>query len=428
MKGLMDFLQNKLAPVGEKISKQRHLKALREGFMLAMPLVLVGSIFLLLASFPIPAYTTWLTKTGIGPMLTRLANNSFGLIALLTTFGVAYRLAESYKVEGLPAGALAVASMLLVTPPLISKTGATTAQGVPYSALGGQGLFTAIVVGYITAEIYRWFIQKNFVIKMPESVPKVVGQSFMALTPGAVILIFFELINIVLTQVHIVSLNSLLAVVIGLPLGLIADSIGGTFLAIFLNSLFWFCGVNGGQVVNTVMQPIWLQFTDANRVALQHGAAVLPHIITQPFIDLFVYMGGGGATIGLAICLMFFSKSKEYKTLGKVSGIPALFNINTAILFSFPTVLNPIMLIPFIINPMINALVTYLAMLWHWIPYTTGVMLPWTTPPIIGGFLATGGSWSAAVFQLVLVIISVLIYYPFFKAADNAHLKAEQAK
>lgn len=100
-----------------------------------------------------------------------------------------------------------------------------------------------------------------------------------------------------LTQVHIVSLNSLLAVVIGLPLGLIADSIGGTFLAIFLNSLFWFCGVNGGQVVNTVMQPIWLQFTDANRVALQHGAAVLPHIITQPFIDLFVYMGGGGARL-----------------------------------------------------------------------------------------------------------------------------------
>ncbi|MBP2057584.1 PTS system cellobiose-specific IIC component [Lactobacillus colini] len=423
MKTFMDFLQNKLAPLGEKISKQRHLKALREGFMLAMPLILVGSIFTLLSSFPIVAYTNWLTKTGVGPVLNSLANNSFGLISVFTAFGVAYRLATSYKVEGLPAGALSVASVFLLTPPLITKTG----NGIPYSALGGQGLFTAIVVGFITAEIYRWFIQKNFVIKMPDSVPEVVGQSFMALVPGAVILIFFELINLGLKAMGLASFNVLLATIIGKPLSLIGDSLIGTFVAIFLNSLFWFCGVNGGQVVNTVMQPIWLQFTDANRVALQHGVSVLPHIITQPFIDLFVYMGGGGATIGLAICLMFFSKSKEYKTLGRVSGIPALFNINTAILFGFPTVLNPIMLIPFILNPIINAAVTYGAMALHLIPYTTGVTLPWTTPPIIGGFLATGGSINSAVLQAVLVVISVLIYYPFFKSADNARLKEEKS-
>lgn len=428
MKGFMDFLQNKLAPLGEKISKQRHLKALREGFMLAMPLILIGSIFVLIASFPVPAYTKWLQQTGLGPILNTLSNNSFGLIALFTAFGVAYRLAESYKVDGLGAGALAVASMFLLTPPLILKQGATVSQGIPYGALGGQGLFTAIVVAFITAEIYRWFIQKNFIIKMPDSVPEVVGQSFMALVPGAVILILFELVNLGVKACGIPSFNALLATIIGKPLSLIGDSLIGTFVAIFLNSLFWFCGVNGGQVVNTVMQPIWLQFTDANRIALQHGATVLPHIITQPFIDLFVYMGGGGATIGLAICLMFFSKSKEYKTLGRVSGIPALFNINTAILFGFPTVLNPIMLIPFILNPIINAAVTYAAMAWHIIPYTTGVTLPWTTPPIIGGFLATGGSVASAILQLILVIVSVLIYYPFFKSADNARLKAEQAK
>lgn len=428
MKGFMDFLQNKLAPLGERISKQRHLKALREGFMLAMPLILIGSIFVLIASFPIPAYTNWLAKTGLGPILNTISNNSFGLIALFTAFGVAYRLAESYKVDGLGAGALSVASMLLLTPPLVLKQGAAVTQGIPYGALGGQGLFTAIVVGFITAEIYRWFIQKNFVIKMPDSVPKVVGQSFMALVPGTVILIFFELVNLGVKACGIASFNALLATIIGKPLSLIGDSLIGTFVAIFLNSLFWFCGVNGGQVVNTVMQPIWLQFTDANRVALQHGAATLPHIITQPFIDLFVYMGGGGATIGLAICLMFFSKSKEYKTLGRVSGIPALFNINTAILFGFPTVLNPIMLIPFILNPIINAAVTYAAMAWHIIPYTTGVTLPWTTPPIIGGFLATGGSIASAILQAVLVLISILIYYPFFKSADNARLKVEQGR
>ena len=110
------------------------------------------------------------------------------------------------------------------------------------------------------------------------------------------------------------------------------------------------------------MNPLWIQYADANRIAQMAGEA-LPNIVTAPFMDLFVYIGGGGATIGLALCLMFFSKSKAYKTLGKVSGIPALFNINTAILFTFPTVLNPIMLIPFVLTPVVNAIITYLAMM-----------------------------------------------------------------
>lgn len=174
------------------------------------------------------------------------------------------------------------------------------------------------------------------------------------------------------------------------------------------------------------MNPLWIQYADANRIAQMAGEA-LPNIVTAPFMDLFVYIGGGGATIGLALCLMFFSKSKAYKTLGKVSGIPALFNINTAILFTFPTVLNPIMLIPFVLTPVVNAIITYLAMMTNLVPYTTGVTLPWTTPPIIGGFLATG-SWRGAVLQIVLVAVSFMIYFPFFKAADKRNLEKESVK
>ena len=260
---------------------------------------------------------------------------------------------------------------------------------------------------------------------MPDSVPDVVGRSFAALVPGAVIIILFAAVTKILQMSGIGSLNNLLATIVGTPLGFIGATLPGTFIAVLLNSIFWFCGVNGGQVVGSVMNPIWLQQADANRLALQAGQE-LPNIITSPFMDLFVYIGGGGATIGLALCLLFFSKSKEYKTLGKISGIPALFNINTAILFSFPTVLNPIMLIPFICTPVINAVVTYGAMATGLVPYTTGVALPWTTPPVLGGFLACGGSWQAAVLQTVLVLISFAIYFPFFKASDMARAKIEQ--
>lgn len=421
MNGLLSFLENKLAPWGEKIGKQRHLKALREGIMMAMPLVLIGSFFVLIKDFPLEAWEVWLsTHWGLDVLLNTLANNSFGLMALITVFGIAFRLAESYGTDGPSAGVLALGAFLLMTPPIEGVEGGL---GIPYGMLGGQGIFSAIVVGMISAEIYRWFIQKEVTIKMPEGVPDAVSKSFSALIPGIVILVFFAILLKVIEFFELGSLNNILAVIIGKPLGLIAGTLPGTFVAVLLNSILWFCGVNGGQVIGSVMNPLWWQYADENRIA-QAAGEILPRIVTAPFMDLFVYMGGGGATIGLALCLMFFSKSKAFKTLGKVSGIPALFNINTAILFTFPTVLNPIMLIPFVFTPVINAVITYISMAVGLVPYTTGVLLPWTTPPIIGGFLATG-SWKGAVLQIFLVAISFLIYFPFFKAADRNNVLKE---
>lgn len=420
--GLMNWLNNTLAPFGEKVAQQRHLKSLRDGVLIAMPLVLLGSFFILIGQFPIEAWTTFLHAHGeLDVWFGQLGRNSFGLISLCTAFGVAYSLAKSYDTDGVSAGIISIGAFLLVTPSVTTKDGVI---GIPYNQLNGSGLFAAIFVAMITAEIYRQFIQRDFTIKMPKSVPDVVGRSFAALVPGIVILLLFGIVVKVLEATGLGSLSVILAFIVGKPLGLVGRTIFGTFIAVFLNSIFWFCGVNGGQVVNSVMQPIWLQSASENLEALQAGIQ-LPNIITLPFIDLFTYMGGGGATIGLAICLLM-AKSKQYKTLGAISAIPAFFNINTAILFSFPTVLNPIMLVPFILNPCVNAGITYVAMATGLVPYTTGVQLPWTTPPIVGGFLATA-SWQGAVLQAVLIVISVLIYYPFFKAADNARLKEEMA-
>ena len=421
MSGLFNILENKLAPLGEKIGAQRHLKALREGILIAMPLVLIGSFFVLIKDFPIEVWTAFLKSNDIYPVLDAMANNSFGLMALLTSFGIANCLAKSYNADGVSAGVLSMAAFLLVTPTIADEAGAL---GIPYSQLGGKGIFSAIVVAMVSAEIFRWFVQKNITIKMPSGVPEAVSRSFSALIPGTVIIVLFGIVLKVLEVTGLGSLNQILSLVIGTPLGFIAGTLPGTFVAVLLNSLFWFCGVNGGQVVGSVMNPLWIQYADANRVALAAGQS-LPNIITAPFMDLFVYIGGGGATIGLALCLMFFSRSKEFKTLGKVSGIPALFNINTAILFTFPTVLNPIMLVPFVLVPVLNATVTYLAMSTGLVPLTTGVTLPWTTPPVVGGFLATG-SWQGAVLQIVLVAISFAVYYPFFKAADRQKLKEEK--
>lgn len=438
MNKLMHFLEHKLAPFGTKVGNQRHLQAIRAGFMMAMPLVLVGSFFLLLISWPDQAsggfsVVGFLKQVGLLDILTRMNQSTVAIISLVAVFGIAYRLAESYETDGPSAGVIALSSFLLIAPRFstmtFDKTGAavnqTFAGAIPFGSLNASALFVAIAVGLVTAEIYRFFIQKGFTIKMPKSVPEIVGKSFAALLPALVALIFWACVFQGLEAAGVKGgLGAVLGLLVGKPLGLIAGSLGGMVLVVLVNSLFWFTGVNGGQVLNAFVDPVWLQFTEANQVAAAAGQK-LPNIITLPFKDLFVFMGGGGATVGLAICLLIFSKSRTFKGLGKLAFIPSLFNINTAILFSFPTVLNPIMMIPFILTPTVNAILTYFAMATGLVPMTTGVVLPWTMPPIIGGFLATGGSWQGAALQVVLIAVSFMIYYPFFKVADKQNLEKE---
>ncbi|RCW16518.1 PTS cellobiose transporter subunit IIC [Streptococcus gallolyticus] len=438
MNGLMHFLENTLAPLGTRIGNQRHLKAVRDGFMMAMPLVLVGSFFLLLISWPDEAFNYsvqgLLQDIGIYDILTTMNQSTMAIISLVAVFGIAYRLSESYETDGPSAGVLALSSFILMAPrfatQVFNEEGEQVTQlfggAIPFSSLNANALFVAIVVGLVTAEIYRFFIQRGIVIKMPKNVPDVVSRSFSALLPTLTTLIFWACLLKGLDALGVEGgLGAVLGLVIGQPLRLIAGTMFGMVIVVLVNSLFWFCGVNGGQVLNAFVDPVWLQMTEENQLAAASGE-VLPNIITLPFKDLFVFIGGGGATIGLGICLFLFSRSKTYKTLGRISFIPSFFNINTAILFSFPTVLNPIMMIPFVLAPTINALITYLAMYTGLVPLTTGVVLPWTMPPIIGGFLATGGSWQGAVLQVVLIAISFAIYYPFFRVADKNNLEKEK--
>ena len=434
-------LEKILMPLAEAIGRNKYLVSIRDGFLVSTPLLIAGSIFLLIANFPIPAWTEWLSSvvinsnTGetLAAFIEKPSGATFTIMAVFAVVGIAYSFARQMKTDKIFGAAVAIMGWFLIMPYTVEGTVEMAGKeipvsltGIPTGWVGAKGIFVGIICAFVAVHIYSWVEKKGWVIKMPAGVPDVVSKSFSALIPGITILAFFGMVLKVIEITGLGSLNAILAVVIGKPLGLIAGTLPGTFVAVFLNSLLWFCGVNGGQVVGAVMNPLWIQYADANRIAQMAGEA-LPNIVTAPFMDLFVYIGGGGATIGLALCLMFFSKSKAYKTLGKVSGIPALFNINTAILFTFPTVLNPIMLIPFVLTPVVNAIITYLAMMTNLVPYTTGVTLPWTTPPIIGGFLATG-SWRGAVLQIVLVAVSFMIYFPFFKAADKRNLEKESVK
>lgn len=411
---------DKVQKIAAKISSQRHLIALRDGMASAMPLIIIGSVFMLVANFPIPGFTAWLKNIGIQDFFNKAANSTFGIVGLTVTFSIAYNLAKYYKVDPLSAGLLSLGSFVLLTPVLKNN-------GFPMQYLGSAGLFVGIIVSLITTEIFKFFVKRNLVIKMPDTVPPNVSRAFAAILPGFFSITFWFLILLITHYMGIDNIHALIANIIARPLSILTKTLPGIILVIFIQCFFWMFGIHGAQVTGPIIEPLLLQNSDANRIAFQAGKH-LPNIITYEFLYNFVFSGGAGCVMALAILLFLFSKSKENKVLGKLSIAPVSFQVAEPVLFGFPTILNIKMVIPFVMSPVVTALITYFAMDWGLVAKPVGAVIPWTTPPVIAGFLASGGKISGAVIQIITILINMAIYYPFFKMDDNEKLEKELAK
>ena len=425
MKKVNEVLEEKLLPIAAKLGNNKILIAIRDGITLSMPLIIIGSLFLVIASFPIEAWTNWLTEIGIDGYLWKGVDSSFGLMGLIASFGIANSLARQYNVDGVSAGIISLSSFIVVTP--------FGEGGIPVGFMGSKGLFVAMVLGIISSLIFQWFINHNIQIKLPDAVPPAVARSFSALIPGAVIITLWLVVFAILDMTGIGNIHELLLKVLGGPLGLLGNNIFGTVISILLNSAFWFVGIHGGNVVNSILKPIWLMNSDANRLIFQADKfAELPHIITEPFIDNFVYMGGGGATIGLVIVIAIMARRKKAsqitKTMAPLTLTPGLFNINEPAMFGLPVVMNISLLIPFILAPVANAIICYFAMSTGLVAKTTGIAVSWTMPPIISGFLTTGGHISGAILQIVCIIVDIAIYWGFYRTVEKQNLELEAAE
>ncbi|UQS82187.1 PTS cellobiose transporter subunit IIC [Bombilactobacillus folatiphilus] len=419
------FLTTKLIPFFQKISAERHMVALRDGMAAAIPMIIIGSMFMIIAQFPVKGYLAFMAQT-FGPhwadILQYITNASFHIMGLVAVAGISYNLAKSYKVDSFSAMIVAVGAFILTIPLKTDKAGN---MWVPLKELDSSGLFIAILVGLFITDFYVWIVHKNWTIKMPASVPPAIINSFASLIPGALSLFLVWLIRLGVEATPMHSIPNVITFFLQDPLSKLSNTLPGALVAEGLVCVLWIFGIHGSNTVAGVMQPIWLSAMAQNAAALKAGHA-LPNIVTQQFFDNFVHMGGSGATLGLALMIAFLSKSKEYKTLGELVIGPAIFNVNEPIIFGLPIVMNYKMVIPFIAAPLTNVTTTYLAMKWGWVAKTMGVAVPWTTPPIMSGILATGHI-SGGVMQIINIILDTLIYYFFFKSMDNEKVKAEQA-
>lgn len=397
MNNVLGFLEDKLMPIAAKTAQQRHLGAIRGAYVSFMPFIIVGSILLVISSFPNQSYQQFMSST-FGASWSAIIeipfNAVFSTMSLFISFLVAYRLAEHYGDDKISSGILALVCFLILTPFIkVAENGGITVMPVEW--IGTKGLFVAMIGSLLWTELFCWLKRKKLVIKMPEGVPPAVQESFAALIPALVVMILVLAIRIGFENTHYNTIHQFIYDVVATPVRHFGTSYFGALMTVFSITILWSVGINSGSMVNGIIRPLWMENQTDNIAAIQAGVTP-PHIITEQFFDM-IWMGGAGASI---------------------------FNINEPVLFGLPVIMNPIMLIPFNLVPLVLVTVQYLAMKIGAVAVTTGVFIPWTLPPVISGFIVTGHI-SGSVMQILNLLIGAMLYLPFMRIVDKQYRNAE---
>ena len=423
-----ELFERYLVPPLGMLASNIYLQAIRDAFIIfTLPLIIAGSLFLILANPPIPALQTFL-KPYENAILVPF-QLSFGLMALFLSFGVAYSLAQYRRTEPVQPGIVAMVLFLVASMPVRDLTTMPLGEILPY--LGGQGLLVAILMGILATEVMRRFRGSRFTINLPKTVPPNVKRAFEALIPTFLLLTTVWALEWFVSSHTYMVMDStthklitqqltlpMLLMNLFQPLVIVQDSYPAALLEIVLMMLLWSVGIHGMNVVTAIALPFWLTTLSANATG-GHG------IVTEPFFHIFAHLGGSGATWPLVI-YMLRSRSTQLRTVGKVALGPAIFNINEPVTFGVPMTLNPIMMIPFVGVPVVIVTINYVAFALH-VVHVPIVMQPFTVPIGISGFLATGGDIRGSILQFFDLAVSALLYYPFFKAWERVLVAREEA-
>jgi len=407
MEKFISSLQRTLMPMANKLSNNKFMNALGQTFQLLLPIIIIGSFACLGAFLDIPFWQNFVTSTGLQVVLMTIQSLTLSIIALYVVIVLPYQYAQKLKINAISASIISLMAFLLLTPHELYTS-------IPTAWLGYTGLFSAIIVGGMVPQFVKLLLDKKIYIRMPQGVPPIIEDSFASLVPATLVMIIAATISQLLAGTSYGSFHNVRYTIFQSPLKSFGLSLPAYLIMQILCTLLMFCGIHGNTIFST-FTPLTMAASAENLAALAAGKP-LPNIITSSF-SVMCQPGGIGGTLGLAILLLFFSKSQRLKTLGKMSIVPAIFGINEPLIFGIPILLNPLLFIPYVLNPIICTTVSYFAIAVGIVPRFTGVEVNWTMPQIISGFLAQG--WQAAVLQMVLIAITTLVWFPFFKIIDK---------
>ena len=457
------FMEEKFMPVAARIGSQKHLVAIRDSFIAIMPVTMVGSIAVLLNVFlrdlPTQAGMTGFVNA-MQPVINVNGNVYFGsivILALAFVFALGYNIAKTYDVNAIAGGVIAFASLVAcmaqsakfsftlpgVAPEALNQL-QTLGLDVALSAdagsvvlnnveawgyigsgyTGSGGLFTALIVGFICSMIYVQLMLRKFTIKLPDSVPPAVSKAFAAIIPGVVAIYAAGIAAQICVSVTGFTINEMVLKYIQMPLLGLSQGFVSVIVMVFMIQLLWFFGLHGHNVLAPLMDGVYLTALNENISVYQQtlDTSQLPYLWTRGSFDAFCQMGGSGITLGLIIAIFVFSRRDDQKAIAKLSWSMGIFNINEPVIFGMPIVLNPVYLIPWLIVPPVCAAIAYLATAVGLIP-PVFVSVPWVMPVGIYAFLATGGSFMAALVSLFNLFVSFAIWTPFVIMANKMNIE-----
>ena len=422
MNKLIAFIE-KGKPFFEKLSRNIYLRAIRDGFIAGMPVILFSSIFILIAFVPNSWGFKW--SDDVVNLLMKPYSYSMGILALLVAGTTAKSLTDSVNRSMEKTNQINYMSTLLAAiVGLLMLAADPIENGLATGFLGTKGLLSAFLAAFVTVAIYKVCVKNNVTIRMPDEVPPNISQ------------VFKDVIPFTLSVVSLYALDLLARHFVGAS---VAESIGKFFAPLFSAAdgylgitiifgafaFFWFVGIHGPSIVEPAIAAITYANAEVNLNLLQQGMHA-DKILTSGTQMFIVTMGGTGATLVVPFMFMWLTKSKRNRAIGRASVVPTFFGVNEPILFGAPLVLNPIFFIPFIFAPIANVWI------FKFFIETLGMNsftanLPWTTPAPLGLVLGTNFQVLSFILAALLIVVDVVIYYPFLKVYDEQILEEERS-
>lgn len=408
MKKFEEFLEKKLIPLTNKFASIPCMIVLRNSMMALTALLVVGSLAAMLAKFPIDAVQELLAP--VKPWFSAINTATTGSMGLIAAIAVGYYGAIQYGTDIVPSMCISAASFL---------ASQLTADGLNTGGLDSNGLLSALLIGFLTVKLMQFLKEKNIGIKMPAGVPEAVAQSLNSLIPITIMVALFSFISIICGF----EMNSFLINLLS-PFANIFNTLPGYVIYHMACGLCFFCGLNS-WVIMAGIYPILVSNSAANEAAYLANET-LPYIITNS-TDILIWIGGTGATFGLVLLMLVKAKSAAYKAVGKASLFPGIFEINEPVIFGTPICMNPLYFFPFVIWPGIMAGFTYAFMDLGILAKAGVANLTWRCPPILIGWLMSGGDIRNTLWAILLFVLDIVVYYPFFKIGDKMEYEREQA-
>ncbi len=417
-------LVDKFTMFASKLGNEIHLRSLRDAFATIMPLYILAGLAVLINNTVFQWLLSGDTLTNAQYWGTLIVNGTLNISSLLIAPVIGYMLSQNKGYENpLAAAVISLATLVVMMPNTVSVTPAGAEESVlvqgalTFGNVGTGAMFAGVIIGIAATEIFVWISNiKRLKINLGESIPPAVGKSFNVLIPFILVMSGFAIISAVLNNVFHTDLVQIITTIIQEPLRTATTGLAGCILLYSLGNFLWLLGIHQSVIYSSILEPLLIVNMTLNMAAYAAGEAI-PNIINVAFVPAFGLLGGSGSIICLLIATFLVGRNAATRNVSKMALVPGIFNINEPVIFGYPIVYNVSMLIPFVLTPAMGIIVAYIATSLNFMNKCV-VYIPWTTPPLLSGYLATAGDWRAVIVQALILIAGVLIYIPFVKIND----------